>query len=283
MLNNPLVIIKQAQLTNVFHFLFVLCVTPKTTGMKKVLLLCLSGLFFARIIQAQTITLLPSAGVQTTTSTIQGFSPVISSSRQYQTNFSASLRAYIDNKKGHGFFIGVSAVNNGISVKTYDNINSVGKMSSLSTIPRIEFGYQLLTRPVYFTSILRNRIEKSVENQKKGLFFQFQPMFGLGYNLGTKDGAKGGIGGGTSTLTNIYDGGKNFSLLTGGSIYFGKKDKQWFFISVMRNWNFGNYTSTGIFNSQNNGNTYQNNIKSFGSGTAFSIGVPIRLGGIKKK
>ncbi|MDZ4809333.1 MAG: hypothetical protein SGI96_13845 [Bacteroidota bacterium] len=251
--------------------------------MKKILLLCLFGLFFLRIIQAQSITLLPSAGIQTTVSTIQGCSPVINSSHQYQTNFSASLRAYIDNKKGHGLFIGVAVVNNGISVNTFDNINTLGRMSSGATVPRIEIGYQMITRPVYFNSILNNRIEKNSIKYKNGFFFQLQSLAGVGYNLGSRNGGIGGIGGGTSTLTNIYIGGRNFSLLTGGNIYIGKNNRQWFFISLMRNWNFGNHTSTGIFNSQHNGDIYQNNIKSFGSGNAFTIGVPIRLGGKKKK
>jgi hypothetical protein len=251
--------------------------------MRKTLLLILSSLFVVEFIQAQTITLLPSAGVQTTLSTVEGFSPVLSTNRQFQTNFSASLRAYIDNNKGHGLFIGISAANQGISVKTYDNINSMGKMSSLGTNPRIELGYQLLTKPVYFNLILHHGIEKNNTKFNKGLFFQLQPMLGLGYNFVSNDGGKGGIGGGTSTLADIYSGGRNFSLLTGGNLYIGKNDKQWLFISVMRNWNFGNYSAQARFSSQYNGNLYQNNIKSYGSGTTFSIGVPIRIGGKKNR
>lgn len=251
--------------------------------MRKKLLLSLSGLFVVEYIQAQTITLLPSAGVQTTLSTVEGSNPVLSTNRQFQTNFSASLRAYIANKKGHGLFIGISAANNGISVETFDNINSMGKMSSLSTNPRIESGYQLLTKPVYFNSILNNGIEKNNAKLNKGLFFQLQPMVGLGYNFGSNDGGKGGIGGGTSTLADIYSGGRNFSFLTGGNLYVGKNGKQWFFISVMKNWNFGNYSAQALFSSQYNGNLYQNNIKSHGSGTTFSMGVPIRIGGKRNR
>ena len=92
--------------------------------MRKLVILSLLSLFVVEIIHAQTITLLPSAGVQTTLSTVEGSNPVLSSNRQFQTNFSASLRAYIDNNKGHGLFIGISAANHGISVKTFDNINT---------------------------------------------------------------------------------------------------------------------------------------------------------------
>ena len=250
--------------------------------MKKILLLSLLSLFVVQFIQAQTITLLPSVGVQTTLSTVEGFNPVLSTNHQFQTNFSASLRAYIDNKKGHGLFIGISAANHGVSVKSFDNINSMGSMSSSSTSPRIELGYQLLTKPVYFNSILNNGIEKNNAKFNKGLFFQLQPMVGLGYNFISNKGSNGSTGGGTTTLKDIYSGGRNFSLLTGGNLYIGKNEKQWFFISVMRNWNFGNYTAQAKLSSQYNGNLYQNNIKSYGSGTTFSIGVPIRIGGKRK-
>jgi len=221
--------------------------------MRKKLLLGLSSLFVVEFIQAQTIILLPSAGIQTTLSTVEGSSPVLSTNRQFQTNFSGNLRAYIDNNKGHGLFIGISAANHGISVRTFDNLNSRGKMSSLSTNLRIELGYQLLTKPVYFNSILHNGIEKSNAKFNKGLFFQFQPMVGLGYNFLGNGGGKGSIGGGTSTLADTYSGGRNFSLLTGGILYIGKNGKQWFFISLMKNWNFGNYSSNALFSYQYNG------------------------------
>ena len=252
--------------------------------MRKLVILSLLSLFVVEIIHAQTITLLPSAGVQTTLSTVEGSNPVLSSNRQFQTNFSASLRAFIDNKKGHGLFIGISSANHGVSVKSFDDIfYSMGSMRAVSTSPRIELGYQLLTKPVYFNSILNNGMEKNNAKFNKGLFFQLQPMVGLGYNFRSHAGGIGSIGGGTSALKDIYAGGRNFSLLTGGNVYIGKNGKQWFFISVMRNWNYGNYSAQAKFSSQYNGNTYQNNIKSYGSGTTFSIGMPIRIGGKRSR
>ncbi len=250
--------------------------------MRKLVILSLSSLFVVEIMLAQTVVLLPSAGLQTTLSTVEGSSPVLSTNRQYQTNFSGSLRAYIDNKKGHGLFIGISTANHGISIKTYDNLNSIGKMTSSSTIPRIELGYQFLTKPIYFNSILNNEIEKNSVKFNKGLFFQLQPMVGLGYNILSNYGGNGSIGGGTSTLKEINSGGGNFSFLTGGNLYIGKNRKQWFFISGMKNWNFGNHSAQATFSSQYNGNIYQNNIKSYGSGTSFSIGMPIRIGGKRR-
>ena len=247
--------------------------------MRKTLLLCLLSTLFVETIRAQSIVLLPSAGVQTTISTIEGLAPGINNNRQFQTNFSASLRAYIDNKKGHGLFLGISAANHGLSVATF-NIASQGTMSSLSTAPRIELGYQFLTRPVYFNSILNNGIGKNHPEFNKGLFFQFQPLAGIGYNLVSRAGGTGGSGAGNSILTDAI-GGRNLSLLTGANLYIGKNGKQWFFISVMRNWNFGNYSAMGTYYSQHNGNSYQNNVHSYGSGTSYSIGVPIRLGGKK--
>ena len=251
--------------------------------MRKLVILSLLSLFVVEIVLAQTVVLLPSAGLQTTLSTVEGSNPVLSTNRQFQTNFSASLRAYIDNNKGHGLFIGISSANHGISVKTFDNINSMEKMSSFSNSPRIELGYQLLTKPVYFNSILNNGIEKNNAKFNKGLFFQLQPMVGLGYNFRSHGGGIGSIGGGTSTIKDIYSGGRNFSLLTGGNVNIGKNGKQWFFISVMRNWNYGNYSAQAKFSSQYNGNTYQNNIKSYGTGTTFSIGMPIRIGGKRSR
>jgi len=248
--------------------------------MRKLVILSLSSLFVVEIMQAQTVVLLPSAGLQTTLSTVEGSSPVLSSNRQYQTNFSTSMRAYIDNKKGHGLFIGISSANHGISIKTYDNLNSFGKMSSSGSNPRIELGYQLITKPIYLNSILNNGMEKNNAEFNKGLFFQLQPMVGLGYNILT--GGYGSSSGGTTSLKDFYSGGGNFSFLTGGNLYIGKNGKQWFFISGMKNCNFGNYSVQGTLSSEYNGNIYQNNIKSFGSGTTFSIGIPIRIGGNRK-
>ncbi len=236
-----------------------------------------------QFIKAQTVTLLPSAGVQTTLSTVEGSNPLLSSNRQFQTNFSGSLRAYIDNKKGHGLFIGITAANQGVSVKTFDNMNSSGKMSSSCNKPRIEIGYQLLTKPIYFNSFLNNGIDKNNAKFNKGLFFQLQPMVGLGYNFINNNAGTGSIGSGSSSLKDISLVGNNYSFLTGGNLYIGKNEKQFFFISVMRNWNFGNYSAQGNFTSQYNGNVYQNNIKSYGTGTTFSIGVPIRIGGKKRR
>ena len=250
--------------------------------MRKISLFSLSCLFFVQFLQAQTVILLPSAGMQTTLSTVEGSSPVLSSNRQFQTNFSGSIRAYIDNKKGHGLFIGITAANSGISVKTFDNMNSGGVMSSSGRNPRIELGYQLLTKPIYLNSILKNGIKKNNTEFNKGLFFQLQPMVGFGYNIIRNSGGTGSIGGGTTSLKDIYSGGKNFSFLAGGNLYIGKNGKQWFFISGMRNCNFGNYSAQAGLSSQYNGNLYQNNIKSYGSGTTFSIGVPVRIGGKRR-
>lgn len=274
---------KNKPLTNTFLFGRILLIYQKNIFMRKLLFLSLSTLFAGEIILAQTITLLPSVGVQTTLSTVQGSSPVISTNRQYQTNFSGSIRAYLDNKKGHGLFIGLSTANNGISVKTYDSINSMGSMRSSSRNPRIELGYQLITKPVYLNSILNNGMDKNNADFNGGLFFQLQPMVGFGYNFSNNNGGTGSIGGGTSTLKDIYSSGSNFSFLTGGNLYIGKNGKKYFFISVMKNWNFGTYSAQGKFSSQYNGTLYQNNINSYGSGTTFSIGVPIPIGGKKNR
>ena len=248
--------------------------------MTKFFLLSLSCLSIFNQIDAQNVVLLPSAGVQTTISTVEGSSPAVSTNPQSQTGFSGSIRAYLDNKKGHGFFIGLSAVNHGISVKTFNGTNSISRMSSSGRSPRLELGYQLITKPIFLSSIT-NRESNSDDNKlNRGLFFQLQPMIGMGYNIVTNNG-NGSIGGSSTNLKDIYSGSNNFSFLTGGNLYFGKNDRQLFFISVMKNWNFGNYTGQGVLNSEYNGALYQNNIKSFGSGTSFSIGVPIRLGGKK--
>jgi hypothetical protein len=193
------------------------------------------------------------------------------------------MRAYIDNKKGHSLFLGISAANHGISVKTYDNLHSYGRMSSISTVPRIELGYQLLSKPVYFNSILHNGIDKGNAKYNKGLFLQFQPMAGLGYNFTSNNSGGGSIGGGSVKLTDFASEGGSISLLTGGNLYFGKNGRQFFFISFMKNWNFPGYTDGAILTTQYNGNLYQSNVRSNGSGSAFSIGIPIQLGGKKRR
>ena len=247
--------------------------------MTKFLFLSLSFFIVINSVHAQTVVLLPSAGVQSTISTVEGSSPVVSTNPQTQTGFSGSVRAYLDNNKRHGFFIGLSAVNHGISVKTFDGTNSISMMSSSSRRPRLELGYQLITKPIFLSSITNAKSDADSKKFNKGLFFQLQPMIGLGYNLVGNNNGTGSISGGSTNLKEIYSGGKNFSFLTGGNLYFGKNEKQLFFISIMKNWNFGNYSAQGSLSSQYNGNFYQNNIKSHGSGTTFSIGVPIRLGG----
>ena len=249
--------------------------------MIKFSLLGLLCFMVANSIKAQTVVLLPSVGVQSTMSTIEGSSPALNTNRQSQTEFSGSIRAYLDSKKGHGFFVGLSAVNHGISVTTFDGMGSTGRMSSSRRSPRIELGYQLITKPIFLSSMTQNHIDQENGKAKKGLFFQLQPLVGFGYNIVGNNGGLGSSSGGSTSLKNIYSGGRNFSFLTGGNLYIGSNKKQLFFISVMKNWNFGNYTAQGNLSTQFNGTLYQNNIKSFGSGTSFSIGVPIRLGGRK--
>lgn len=246
--------------------------------MIKIFLLSLLSLYVFNQIDAQNVVLLPSAGVQTTISTVEGTSPAVSTNPQSQTGITGSIRAYLDNNRGHGIFIGLSAVNHGISVKAFDGTNSISRMSSSRRSPRLELGYQLITKPIFLSSITNKESSSENNNFNRGLFFQLQPMIGMGYNIVTNS-SNGSIGGSSTNLKEIYSGSNNFSFLTGGNLYFGKNDRQLFFISVMKNWNFGNYTGQGVLNSQYNGNFYQNNIKSFGSGTSFSIGVPIRLGG----
>lgn len=239
--------------------------------------------FFASLSTHAQITLLPSAGVQTTVSKLEGSSPVISNYKQYQTSLTGSLRGFINNSKGHGVFVGVSYINYGMRLKFYENNPSQGIsysrgiQSTLDSRPRIEIGYQFLTRKIYLNTILA-----SENRMNSGLYFQVQPLIGLGYNF-TRN-YDGGHSGGGGTQLRTFGGGANFSLLTGANIYFGKNEKPWFFISIMKNSNFGRYYSlTGQFNSVHNGTAYSQNVHTMGSGMNYSIGVPIRLGGKKKK
>ncbi len=246
--------------------------------MKKFLVVGLFVCVMVNSLGAQNVVLLPSAGVQSTISTIEGSSPALSTSRQSQSGFSGGIRAYLDSKKGHSFFIGLSAVNHGISVTTFDGMGSTSKMSSSNRSPRLEFGYQVITKPLYPASATQEEVRQDNGTFRKGLFFQLQPMVGFGYNFAGNNGGLGRSSGGLTSLKDIYTGGRNFSLLTGANLYFGRSEKQLFFISFMKNWNFGNYTAQGNLSTQINGTNYQNTVKSFGTGTSFSIGVPIRIG-----
>jgi hypothetical protein len=46
--------------------------------------------------------------------------------------------------------------------------------------------------------------------------------------------------------------------------------------------NFGSATQRGVLTTEYAGNSYTQSISTKGSGTSFSIGVPIRIGGKKK-
>ncbi len=246
--------------------------------MKKLLAIIILVILSHVIINAQSLVLLPNAGVQTTSSTINGLSPFSSVNKQFQTNATFGLRGYLDNKKGRGLFFGIQYVNSGLKYN-YVNGNETGSMTSNSSFPRLEFGYQLLSKPVYFNNMLNNINAK----KNSGLFFQIQPMLGFGYNIFNNNSSNGSIGGGSVELKTYGGGRGNYSLLTGANMYFGKNDKQWFFISVMKNWNFGNNSDVGIIKSQYNGNTFQNNIKSLGSGNAVTIGIPVKINFRKKR
>ncbi len=230
------------------------------------------------IIYAQSLVLLPNAGVQTTSSTISGLSPFSSVNKQFQTNATFGLRGYLDNKKGRGLFFGIQYVNSGLKYN-YIIGNEAGSMTSSSSFPRVEFGYQLLSKQVYFNNILNNINAK----KNSGLFFQIQPMLGFGYNILNNSSSGGSIGSGSVELKTYGGARANYSLLAGANMYFGKNDRQWFFISVMKNWNFGNNSDVGIIKSQNNGSTYQSSIKSLGSGNAVTIGVPIKINFRKRR
>jgi hypothetical protein len=230
------------------------------------------------IIKAQSLVILPNAGVQTTFSTINGLSPFSSVNKQFQTNATFGLRGYLDNKKGRGLFFGIQYVNSGLKY-SYVNGNETGFMSSNNSFPRLELGYQVLSKQVYFNNILNNINAK----KNTGLFFQIQPMLGFGYNILNNSSTNGSIGGGSVELKTYGGASGNYSLLTGANMYFGKNDKQWFFISIMKNWNFGNNSDVGTIKSQYNGSTFENNIKSLGSGNAVTIGVPIKINFRKKR
>lgn len=250
----------------------------KLTKLKKLLATIILVILSHVIINAQRLVLLPNAGVQTTSSTINGLSPFSSVNKQFQTNATFGLRGYLDNKKGRGLFFGIQYVNAGLKYK-YEDVNGQGSMKSTVSFPRLEFGYQLLSKPVYFNNILNNINAK----KNSGLFFQIQPMLGFGYNILNNNGGVGSSGGG-SVVLKTYGGSRgNYSLLSGANMYFGKNDKQWFFISVMKNWNFGNYSYVGVVETQYNGSTFQNNIKSLGSGTAVTIGIPVKINFRKKR
>lgn len=241
--------------------------------MKTIFTLCfISLLFISSNSFSQGIVLLPSAGIQTTSTNISGYSPFLKQGKQHETTPTFSLRAYNNTKSG--FFVGFSTINSGLHVQPHDRTKYSG-FGNWVVSSRLEAGYQWTSRPLYLSG------NKTDGKNVNGLFLQFQPMLGFGYNLGSRN-----SGGTTSSdkyqLRITGDANSNVSLLTGGNIYLGTKGKPFLFISVMRNSNFGGASERGTFTTTDNNTTYTQFVNTKGSGTSFSIGVPIRIGSKKK-
>jgi hypothetical protein len=217
---------------------------------------------------------LPSVGIQSTSTNIYGYSPLVKAGKQYESTPQFSIRAFNNTKAG--FFVGFSTINSGFNVE-FDKGSKFG-MGNWVTSSRLEVGYQWTSPAIYLSGNKKDGINKA------GLYLQIQPMLGVGYNFEPK----GGYGGtGTSgsgiyklnTNNNVHG---NTSLLAGGNVYLGTRNKPFLFISVMQNMNFGSATQRGVLTTEYAGNSYTQSISTKGSGTSFSIGVPIRIGGKKK-
>ena len=220
---------------------------------------------------SQSVTLLPSVGFQTIASTIGGYSPLINSGKQNHSFYSESLRGYLNNSKGRGFFIGYSGGKTGMAVHGFDSTGYKSVSRSIDRVSRIELGYYLLSKRIYFNQILNTSADP-----KSGMHFQVQPMIGVGYNAYRHSGY---YNNNSVSVRGHANGTHNISLLGGANITIGKNGVDWLFISVMKNYNVGRYyPAVGYVESKYGAQTYTQSIHTTNSGMSVTVGMPITMG-----
>lgn len=232
--------------------------------------------FVVNFVQAQSFTILPSLGSQTIKTNVSS-NNFVGSDQLKGSNATSSIMVYRNNTKGHGLIFSISSVSSGLSFNYIQN-GASSFMRSSTGVTRLDIGYQLMSKKIYFNNIVESQ---HADKKGKGLFMQFQGYTTLGYNIGNKS-SNGLIGASNGNLKIDYIGYSNFSLVTGVNMFFGKNDKKWFFININKNFNFGSNSAGGVFTTNANGITSNYYLQSRGSGTSFSIGVPISLNFRKK-
>ncbi len=237
--------------------------------MKKIFTTTLVLLIITSLSFSQKLTLLPEAGTEfsrfkTDYNDIPGL--YTSSSRSVYLG----VRLNYQNKHGHGPYLGVGFSNIGYNILYNGTLHS-----SSRDILRMEAGYHLVSKPLYFKRILDNGLsgEEFSTLKDKGWYIKFIPSVGIVYQQAGNSGT-GLIGNGIfiSTTNPVYR--SNIGLSFRSTFEFGKNDKPKFTLSIGYVKGFGTLDRLTVDESNLN---KQANFSNYGSGFHVTLGIPINL------
>jgi len=266
---------------------------------------------FAAAINAQQFTLLPQFGLENSRTTIlyndlSEFSPLGS-----EILPRLALRLDYKFKQGHGPYLAAASSRSGVAFNFNDpeTARNSFQASRGSTQLRMEGGYVLSTKPIYFKksgnvnkadknsahveeyktlrkkecgdSYVRSHFGKSskkaiaAKSKNKGWYMRIQPSAGFAYipatdaDLTTKNQVSG----------NNYEykaGNWNTAFITGAGFEFGKNVQRRFVVSMQYLKGIGNLDKTTI-NTVSNSKTTTTYLQSDAASWSLSLGVPISL------
>lgn len=266
---------------------------------------------FGYAANSQQLSLLPQAGLERSTTTVQlnnqaYFAPI-------GAQLSPKLGARLDYKfkKGHGPYLGVSTNR---SVATVDFSSPESGMKVITTSPanlrlHVEGGYQVSTKPIYFTKskatnkptpVVReytytrkscggysysSHYRKSLaptpaaKPTEKGWYVSIQPMAGAAFIPSVNQDITTQVQG-NQTSYKYQAGNWNSAIIAGTGLEFGKNVERKFTVTISYLKGLGNLNNRSIVTTSG-GKTTVTNLNSNVSNWNLTAGIPITL--YKKK
>ncbi|MEP6597054.1 MAG: hypothetical protein ABJA71_13970 [Ginsengibacter sp.] len=276
--------------------------------MRTAILICLFVVF--RYTANAQFSILPQLGLENSHTSLE-FNDLYSVSKNSAKLLpQAAIRLDYKFKKGHGPFIGIATSRSIVRYNFSDPQTGmdVYKASRGTTQLRLEGGYQLSTKPIYFKkSAATNKFSKAhyqknttkscggyivrnscgsrsnkataAKSKDKGSWLRIQPSVGVAYISSTLSSGIDIKSRGTQTRYEYSAGNWRTALISGMGFEFGKNALSKFNVSINYVRGIGNLEKSITTGSGNKVTT--SNLKSEASGWSLRMGIPINLS--KKK
>lgn len=279
--------------------------------MRSAILLCLF-VIFGCVANAQ-FTILPQVGFENSRTSIEfnkrsSFSPLGA-----KLSPQAGIRLDYKFKQGHGPFLGITTSRSVIKYNFSDpeTVMTAYTASKGNTQLRIEGGYQVSTKPIYFkkqgsnnksstvyyqrngtekkscgSSIVKHSCESKTyktsvaKYNERGVWVRIQPSAGLAYIPSVPRAEIFSKSQGTQTSYQYNAGNWNTALIAGMGFEFGRNKQSKFIVSINYLKGIGNLDTKSITTVSGNKPT-TTSLKSDASGWNITMGIPISLN--KKK
>ena len=266
---------------------------------------------FGYAANSQQLTLLPQAGLENSSTTVQLNNQAFFAPLGAQLSPKLGARLDYKFKKGHGPYLGISTNR---SVATVDFSSPENGMKIIATSPanlrlHVEGGYQVSTKPIYFTrskasskptpvireytytksrcggSMYSSYHRKSPVNApvakptEKGWYVSIQPMAGAAFIPSVNEDVSTQVQG-NQTSYKYQAGNWNSAIIAGTGLEFGKNVEKKFTVTISYLKGLGNLNTRSIATTSG-GKTTINNLYSNVSNWSLTAGIPITL--YKKK